>query len=710
MKALKSKLKKELSAKKLGAFLMASTAVIVGINVSSRSVYADNAEMVNLSKGINAKGNKVPGQYGFAAKVTKGITQVKPFGATENDWATSSSHTENDTKHWYAFQTSYGEDGRVLSTNDKWKGKVGVYYSNVGTYEGHTIDIKLTVMDWQIKNYVWSDTTGEGNADTKIPEATAYIAFGKDDFEIFTPGMGAVKYRLDYLDHDTHKPVKMTGAWTFDDIDGNQWVGIEPTTMSNVDQLIYGDRDTDNGNTWLSPKKMNGTQYIYSDAKQHNKGVTDSAGHNEGTLTSADKKGSFTAAYSNASSFVINWVYGQNTGSAAIDEQKELENTSKYWNMIGQYDPDADKEYPISNIVNSVYATAFNHAYLKYGTKAIAPDKPDTPKKYVSDSNEGTNVPSEIGTDKSVNHDILKDRYETYHYQITHNVPDVRKEFKYDSYMITDQLDKDLDISNVHIYNRANQDVTYMFTVNVDDGNKLSVVAKNDSLTSEDFYLQQYKITFDGTVKTGVSLADHQDPKHNDQAVIYNDAKVTTSNGTSDSNKTTTNIPFTQTSQTKAVSTDGNGKGDSIQVDYNAPYKYTVDVAAPDGEDIKTLELKDTLEDVLDLKEVKVYDLDDNNKDVTSAGKLTTDNNTADWVANEPQKWHGKHLRMLITASVKNTSDLMKYLDKNSGVIRVPNKAIWIINGKDHPTNTVYVEPKGPQASVQKWIEQPDAK
>ena len=65
---------------------------------------------------------------------------------------------------------------------------------------------------------------------------------------------------------------------------------------------------------------------------------------------------------------------------------------------------------------------------------------------------------------------------------------------------------------------------------------------------------------------------------------------------------------------------------------------------------------------------------------------------------------------MVITASVKNTPELMKYLDKNSNVIRIPNKALWIINGKDDPTNIVMVEPKGPKASVDKWIELPDLK
>ncbi|MDF7683756.1 isopeptide-forming domain-containing fimbrial protein [Lactobacillus sp. ESL0679] len=703
MNLLDSVPNKKKYVKRISSSVVILLALSMGLGARKPTVvHADNAQMTDLPKSTNAAQNKIPGQYAFSARIDKGITEVKPFGATNSDWYSSSTHTEDSTHHWFAFKLS-DNDGN----NDQWKGKVGVYYSNVGVYNGHTIDIKLTMMDWKVQNYEWVDTNGNGKADTRKNIKQAYAAFGKDDFEIFTPGLGAVKYRLDYLDHKTHEPVKITGSWTFNDIDGDQWVGIEPNTFSNVDQIYYGDHDN-KGNTWLSYKNMGGKNYIYSDANQHNTKITDNSGHNAGTLTSNQLKGSFTAAYSDSSSFIIDWVYGENTGEHAIKDQNDLESDINNWNMTGKYDPDADKEYPISDLGNSIASDMFNHAFLQFSTQPITPDKPGDPVKYVSDSDEGTNVPSEIGTDKSVDHDLLKNRYEEYHYQITHNVPKVLDRFKYTEYMITDDLDKDLDISNIHVYNRNNQDVTYMFTINVDSDNKLSVVAKGDALANDDFYREQYKVTFDGKVKPGVTLADHQDPKHDDQAVIYNDAKVTTSNGSADSNKTTTNIPFTPKNETKAVSADGKGDGKDLAVDFGQDYKYTVKVAAPDGVNIKSLELKDKLEPVLNLKDVHVYDLDDSNKDVTDQGKLTTDSNTADWVANDATKWHGKHLEMIITANVKNVPELMDYLDKDSGKIKVPNKAIFTVNGKDDPTNNVDVEPNSPKASVQKWIELPD--
>jgi len=192
--------------KKAGLALTCLMAASVGLN-SIDTVKADNAQMTDLPKGTNAQSNKIAGQYAFAGAVSAGQTKVSPFGAKNSDWATSTSRTEEKTKHWYAFKLS---DTR--GNNDDWKGKIGAYYSNIGTYKGHIIDLKVTVLNWKVQNYNWvvSSADEHGVNEIKVKDDNAYIAFGKDDFEIFTPGMGAVKYRLDYIDHDTHEPIKLT--------------------------------------------------------------------------------------------------------------------------------------------------------------------------------------------------------------------------------------------------------------------------------------------------------------------------------------------------------------------------------------------------------------------------------------------------------------------------------------------------------------------
>lgn len=666
---------------------------------TSTTVKADNAQMQDLPKGVKADGAKIPGQYGFRPKIMKGITKVSPFGGTSADWSTSSTNTEGKSHSWDAFR---------LKGNDNLKGKIGVYYSNVGNdpVSGKTIDLKVTLNDWKVNAYKWDHSTDPAK---KVTLENPYAAFGVDDFEIFTPGDGALAYRLDFIDHDTGKPLKLNTQMTFLDIDGNQWVGFDSSTYSKIDNVYYGDQE---GKTWLSYMNKMGKNYIYSDANQHNTALPDGSG----TLKSTDLYGGITTTVSNADHMNITWVYGTNTGKKAVESQNELLANNGYWQLNdSNYDADADKN-KIGTIASSIWNGNFNHAYLAFGGKAITKDKPLDPKKFVSDKDEGTNVPSEIGGIKSVTHDMLENRYEQYHYQIVHSVPDVRDRFKYSEYRITDNLDNilNIDTGSIRVYNRENQDVTHMFTVTLSSGNNLSVIAKGDTLALDDFYRETYKISFDATVKPGKSLKDHADPKHKNQAVIDNQSKVITDNGSADSNIVTTNIPFTKEKDEKFVSNDGLGNTKSlVDVDFGKKYTYRVEATVPDNVDIDSLAIKDTIEpDVQNIKGVKVYDYDDkdaagNAKEITDQGKLEIDNKTGkiSWAANDPANWHGKHLKMFIDTTLINTPKLLDYLNKDTSMIEIPNEAHFLFNKEDIPSNITHVSPKTPKASADKKIE-----
>lgn len=674
----------------------------IGVATTGHTVHADNAEMQDLPKGIKADKAKIPGQYGFRPKIMKGITKVTPFGGTTADWATSTTDTEGKSHSWDAFK---------LTGNDSKKGKIGVYYSNVGTdpVSGKVIDMKVTLNDWKVNAYKWDRST---NPPKKVALENPYAAFGVDDFEIFTPGDGALAYRLDFVDHETGKPVKINTQMTFLDIDGNQWVGFDSSTYSHIDNVFYGDQE---GKTWLSYMNKMGKNYIYSDANQHHEALEDGAG----TLHSTDLYGGITTTVSNADHMNVTWVYGTNTGKKAIESQNELLANNDYWQLNdSNYDANADKN-KIGTIASSVWNGNFNHAYLAFGGKAITKDKPLDPKKFVSDKDEGTNVPAEIGGIKSVTHDMLENRYEKYHYQITHSVPDVRDRFKYSEYRITDNLDNilNIDSGSIRVYNRENQDVTYMFTVTLSAGNNLSVIAKADALALDDFYRETYKINFDASVKAGESLAGHADPKHKDQAVINNESKVITDNGSADSNIVTTNIPFTKEKDEKFVSNDGLGDTKSLKdVDFGKKYTYRVEATVPDNVDIDSLAIKDTIEpEVQNIKGVKVYDYDNKNsagkaEDITTEGKLEVDNKTGkvSWTATDPAKWHGKHLKMFIDTTLINTPKLLDYLNKDNGAIEIPNEAHFLFNKEDLPSNITHVSPKTPEASADKKIEVTD--
>lgn len=688
----------------LSLAVVALASVSLAGTLTAKEAKADQAQMIDAPKAVAGANYKIPGKYSWGPKVTKGITQPIPFGGNSDDWANS--------------QTSDGAKYNVfkLAGNDGLKGRVGMLYRNVGIYNGHTIDLKLTLMDWDITFANVSDAKQREN-----DAATAYAAFGTEKFSIFDPGESALKYRVDFLDHTTGKPVKVTGLWTFADIDANQHLIFDNNTMDIIDNDIYAGDAKDSNDTWLSYKKMYGTNDFYSDANLHN---LSNPTTKVGTVTANDRRGMLTTTFSDTDHFTMIWAYGNNTGKHVLESQQRVMNNPKFFQMTGKYIPDAEKN-KIDKIYNYVDASRYAHAYLEFGGKGITAQKPAEPRKYDSDSDEGTNIPAEIDTVKSVDHDMLKNRYEPYHYQFVEDVPDVLNLFKFTKFQFTDQIDKVLDASNVHVYNRANQDVTNDFTVDIDSNNKLTVTAKEHALARDDFYREQYKINFDAKIKPGVSLADHADPKHKNQAVIYNQVTVDNGFGTAESNKTTTNVELTKAEDKKAVSQDGNGKGDQLNTEFDKDFKFTVDATLPDNENMDKFTIEDKLESVLNFagddskehsendhdneinlrKNVQVIDLDDGNKDITDQGNLSAVDHDIKWTAKDAKKWHGKHLRMFITASVSNKEELMKYVTKD-GTIKIPNVAKLLIN--DDPeikTNVVYVTPNPPKASVNKKIE-----
>ncbi|MDO4912236.1 MAG: isopeptide-forming domain-containing fimbrial protein [Lactobacillus sp.] len=677
-----------------------SMGVLNTLVTTTHVVHADadkgDAPISTMPKYINNKGYTIPGKYGTSIRVTD-ETKIIPFSGNNGDWAKATSHTDHipgsnkdATYHWYAFD---------VSDNKSKKGTIGVKYTNVGSYNGHKLDLKITALDWDIDSYYYADIDDDGDKE-KQELQRPFIAFsGTNDlnnFAIFTPGTGRVKYRIDYLDHDTGDPIKITGQNTFNDIDGNQWVGLDSSTFNGLDQISVGDVKT--GDSWLSYKKIAGVNYIYSDANQHN---TDIGGN--GTLTSDDGRGSFTTMFSDKSSLTFDWAYGITTGKHAPEDQTEVEKKLKKI-MVGNYDPDADKNTIDTKSLNSISPMVFNHAFLTFSGPLPNDMTPQAPKKYVSDSDEGTNVPTEIG-EKSVTSDTLKDRNETFHYQITDDVPLLDGKFFWDSYEITDQLDKILDADNVHVYDNSGKDVTYKFHTSISSGNRLKISADLEYLNTLDFYNQTYRVTFDARIKDGASLEDYRDPKHADQYVIPNDkATVSTNTGSADSNGTKTYVKATNTSIHKTVSYDGNGNDEKLTgIPFGKEFTYRVDVSTSDNDKVDHLEISDQLEKVLNLGEVHVYD--SNGNDVTDQGNLdrNEDSKSVHWTAKDPNHWAGKSLSMKIKANIMNTPDLAKYL--TNGISEIPNTANFNLNGKDHPSNKVIVSPETVKSDITKFIE-----
>ncbi|UJS29058.1 isopeptide-forming domain-containing fimbrial protein (plasmid) [Macrococcoides canis] len=156
----------------------------------------------------------------------------------------------------------------------------------------------------------------------------------------------------------------------------------------------------------------------------------------------------------------------------------------------------------------------------------------------------------------------------------------------------------------------------------------------------------------------------------------------------------------TKTVVDKSVLDANEKEVDETEVKKATDYKYRVNTTITDKKDIKSLELQDDLEDVLEAKTAKVLDKD--GKDITAEGTLSIDKEKEiiSWKAKEPSKYSGQKLVLEVVAQVKKDADLSKYTDKDGNIV-IPNTANVIVDGTTTPSDKVDVTvPKDPSKTV----------
>lgn len=122
---------------------------------------------------------------------------------------------------------------------------------------------------------------------------------------------------------------------------------------------------------------------------------------------------------------------------------------------------------------------------------------------------------------------------------------------------------------------------------------------------------------------------------------------------------------------------------------------YRVTYTVPkNGKDISNVQFMDDLEDVLDLKEVKVTD--DKGNDITKTdGDLKIDDDKESFVWQPTNdyllKMPDHSYTVDISAKIKPNVDLSKYIDKASNEYQIPNIAKIKYNDKETPSNEVHV-------------------
>lgn len=414
----------------------------------------------------------------FYAKFIPGVTQVVPFGGknsgysvldcTTNKMKDSPYFKSDKNGNWvdvrftqeqinganYASRDQdflYSHEFFTINPAGGSAGKFGVTYKNVGQYEGKTLDLKITILDYLRKENTWDDTL---------------ISFGKKKIAIENKNMYWTQQRWEFYKHNTNEPVKVKGYMTINDIDGGQNFSVSPNTIPKIKNIYnFG------GDSKVS----------------YEKGDVIKGGLSEEWTAYNGKIYDYTKGETGLSLFTPTSV-----GACDPDDQR-------YFAML-EYEADSmefcwgSDPYSGSNIIEG--------AYFGYVAKKPARTELISPTKTVSDSNE-----------TKVKENMLYNRSEEYTYSINHFVPEEYSEFYYSTYRVEDTVDSALEIlspsTSVKVVNEEGKDVTSQFT-NTSTTSKLQMAAKIAFIESKDFYNHTYTFSFKVKVKSSTDLEPYR--------------------------------------------------------------------------------------------------------------------------------------------------------------------------------------------------------
>lgn len=505
--------------------------------------------------------------------------------------------------------TDKNNGGKLLSfsqTNptDAQKGKIGVVYSNVATYEGRSLDLKITVTNW-----------------TPYFTGNKVLSFGREAILHTQTGYSGVQQKWQYIDSETKKAVDVPGSYmTFVDVDGRQYIAFDKATTSKIDKMYVSD------DTWLDATTVNGGLKV---ADVTNKGSVDS-----------DPFAQFTALFSGGK---MTFTWGKDYAGAGYNK---------------------DQGAPAGQAGNE---------YFAYSSEKPVRTEVLEPTKLVSDLDE---------KDKTEN--SLDYTQEAYSYTVSHSVPDEREEFYYQSYQMEDKLIDELDLDSVTVTNEEGKDVTALFE-NQTKGQAVKMVAKAETLKKADFYNHTYFFNLNVKVKKGADLSKYKDKSGN--ILLPNKANVTVDGKTKPTNETETKVPTPVTLKLQKKIVENGKLVDQNETTEEKVYQYRLDYTIPNDVPYEKIEVGDTLEPVLNLKGVKVYDRD--GKDISDQGTLALDTkkNSFNWSPKKPEAFAGQSFYVLIDSSVKKDADLSKYKKGEDYVI--PNQAYLTLDDKKQETNQV---------------------
>ena len=188
----------------------------------------------------------------YEEKVTES-QDGKSIDTIKNEW---NSNTLNPNR----WNENGMDSGEVSLAYDSIKGKYAATYKKAGKYGTSDVDIKVTVMDFEITQY--------DNENYMVSDPA--ITLRKDRIGISVTGVKWVKLKFEFFDNATGESIRVKGNTTYWDIDQNQGIIIN---NDDTNYRIYysnggvkyknSDKETETKDNQLYAEEINSGMYIF---------------------------------------------------------------------------------------------------------------------------------------------------------------------------------------------------------------------------------------------------------------------------------------------------------------------------------------------------------------------------------------------------------------------------------------------------------------
>lgn len=408
---------------------------------------------------------EIPKEYHFSAQIQRDaegnlLTEFVPFGDWDNE--------EKDT-------AAISEEAVVTRiTGDRKKGKIGAWYYNVGKYQGKTVDLKCTVVDYEKLN-----TSEDGNG-----ARIGWVALSEERIGLYLRHLKWAELKLEFYDAGTGELLPMKSSAVITDVDAGEGMMV----TSEYDSLMVREHCT-------LQEIVLGENVLFVETEEKE--------------ASDEKKDSWAQIQVLFEGAVFQYrMYGNPENELkALDETKTdgtaektetesesmLEMNSESLSEDGRIGLEEGKDgEERQEAVNGPTPPEFMFQYQGYSDCRLAPLTVGTGNMTVTDADE-----------EAVTASILNDREETFAYNMTYTVSPEYENWYYDSFTVTSQLTDQLEYISGKVCNDNGENVTSQFYLREEDG---LVIFEAKQEKNKSFYGKTYLFTIEVRIKEGADI------------------------------------------------------------------------------------------------------------------------------------------------------------------------------------------------------------